>query len=469
MHKKKVYFIGIAGKTIGQLAKALKDQGWDVSGSDHKGIYPPVSTYLRKNKIPYFEGYGAENVPQDADLVVVGLSAMKVDRQNPEYLKAKTLGVPVLSYPEILQKYLIKEHSIVIAGTYGKTTTTATIAWILINADLDPSFMFGGFPLNIEDGVRITDSSYSVVEGDEPPSLFPGNPPKFMFYSPKYLLLTATHHDHPEYYPTERDYLKVFSDLIRLVPKKGLVVYNLDNVDQTIVSQIPCKKISYSLNNSQADYFIKSFSNRSQKTMFEISGKTNLCLETLLIGRHNLEDLCGAITMCLELGIKKEIVQKAIRTFRGTKTRLELIGNFEERIFYWDLAQNPKKVKGSLEALREHYSQRKIVCVFDPEMTGLKYKESLTWYPGNFDSADWVIVRKVDFLKEIKKEDRVTGVDIVRAISKTQKNVTYQPIDEKIFAYLTQETKPGDVVVFMSSGGLIFTNLIERVVDFFKK
>ncbi len=214
---KKAYFIGVAGKTMGPLAKAFKDLGWDVSGSDHKGIYPPISSYLMKNKISYIEGYEAKNVPQDADLVVAGRSALMVDDHNAEYFKAKALNLPIFSYPEVLRKYLIKKNSIVVAGTYGKTTISSLVTWILINAGLNPSFMVGGIPLNMEDGVKITNSEYSVVEGDEPPALFPDDTPKFMFYKPKYLLLTATYWDHPEVFKTKEAYLNAFIKLMKLL------------------------------------------------------------------------------------------------------------------------------------------------------------------------------------------------------------------------------------------------------------
>jgi len=466
---KKAYFIGIAGKTMGPLAKAFKDIGWEVSGSDHVGIYPPISTYLQKNGIKYFEGYDAKNVPHEVDLVVVSRPSVMFDTQNPEYLKAKSLrNVAVLSYPEVLQKYLIKENSIVIAGTYGKTTISALVSWILINSEKDPSYMTGGVPINMEDGVKITNSYFSAIEGDETPSLLETDPSKFMFYQPKYLLLTATHWDHPEVFKSEEAYLQAFINLVRLLPKDGLLVYNLDNVSQKVVTEARCRQISYSFNNDKADYFIKGTSPKESGTIIELN-KGISRLETLLLGKANWENVSGAVALALEMGITPKVIESAVKTFKGIKTRLEFLGNFSGRYFYWDIAQHPQKVKGSLEALREHYQKNKIICIFDPVTSGLKYKESLAWYPGAFDQADEVVVGKVGFLKEVKGKKRVKGVEIVEAIKKTQKNVFYQPIAEKIVTYLTEETKPEDVIIFMSSGGLDFTQLINKVVNYFKK
>lgn len=463
MGKKKAYLIGIAGKTMAPLAKAFKDLGWEVSGSDHKGVYPPISIYLQENKILYVEGYDAKNIPKDADLVVVGRGALLVDPENPEYLEAKKLKLNIKSYPEVLKDYLIKENSIVVVGTYGKTTITALITWILMSAGLNPSFMIGGIPINLKDGVKITNSDYSVVEGDEPPALFETDPPKFMFYKPKYLLLTATHWDHPEVFKTEKEYLNAFIKLVEKLPNDGFLAYNMDSVKKEITEIFKGKKITYSLANSKADYFVDQITKSQEKTYFRVRGTKEIFdLETSLLGSHNLENLCGTVALCSELGIKKEIIKGAVKTFKGVKTRLEFLGKFADRYLYWDLAQHPSKVKGTLSALRKHFPENKIFAVYDPSATALKYKETLSWFKGAFDPVDQVVVGKVIFLKKITKENRVAGPDFVKAISKTQKNVFYEPVDEKIIDYLVHESRPDNVIIFLSSGGLRFINLIEK-------
>jgi len=443
---KKIYFIGIAGKTMAPLAKAFKELGWEVNGSDQKNVYPPVTDYLEKNNIFFSRGYHSQNVPKNADLIVVGRSSLLVDPQNPEYLEAKKTGSQVLSYPELLQKYLIKENSIVVAGTYGKTTIAALVSWIMQKAGLNPSYAIGGEPLGMGNGVKIESSNYSVIEGDETPALEETSPPKFMYYRPKYLLLTATKWDHPEIYKSENEYLNAFIKLVELLPANGLLVYNLDSVDKKVVKKAKCKKISYSLDNNSSDYHNKSF-------------------ETLLLGKTNLENICGAFALCKELGISEDVIAKAVGTFKGIKTRLEFLGESGGRFIYWDIAQHPEKVKGSLNALRDRYRKNRIFCVYDPSSTGLKHRESLAWLRGAFDSADRVVVGKVSFLKSIKKENRVTGHGLVKIISETQPNVYYEPSDKKISERLTRDTGLKDVIVFMSSGGLGFTDLIKKTFN----
>lgn len=469
MQKKKAYFIGIAGKAMGALAKAFKDMGWEVTGSDQEKIYPPISTYLEENNLLCHKGYSAANVPSDADLIVVGRSALLVDPQNPEYLEAQKRNCPVLSYPEALQKYLIKENSIVVAGTFGKTTISAVLANILTTAGLNPSYMTGGVPLGLEDGVKITDSNFSVVEGDESPSLRESDLPKFMFYTPKYLLVTSTIHDHPEVYKTSGEYVHAFEELVKLLPPEGLLVYNSQSVAPEAPQCFSGPKITYSFN-SKADFFVENIVKKGSKTFFSVVGRDEKYdLETTLLGKFNLENFCGAVALCDWLGLRQEAIVEGIRTFKGIKTRLEFLGELSGRFVYWDFAQHPSKVKGSLEALREQYPDSKIWCVFDPAMTGLKHQESLAWYSGAFGKADQVIVGKVGFLSDIPRQERVTGTDLVRAIAETQKNVYYEPLDERIVESLVEQTKAGEVIVFMSSGGLRFVNLIQEVVGKLKE
>lgn len=465
----RAYFIGIAGKTMGQLAKAFRDIGWEVSGSDKKEIYPPISTYLKKNNIPYAEGYRAENVPSRIDLVVVGRSALLVDAQNPEYFAAKNKNFSVVSYPEVLRDFLVKKNSIVVAGTFGKTTISSLVSFILINAGLNPSYMTGGIPLSMRDGVKITDSDYSVVEGDETPSLLENDPPKFLFYKPKYLLLTATIRDHPEIYKTRKSYVDAFIKLVKLLPVDGLLVYNKDGVDKSVVDNAACKKVSYSLNNKKADYFIKKIIYKKNKTVFEVKSRKQIfSLETGMWGSHNLENSCASLALCIELGIDPLVIASSIKNFKGTETRLELLGKFAGRILYQDYAQHPYKAKSSLEALRLRHPKAKIFCVFDPAATALKYKDSLPWYNKAFDKAEQVIVAKVNFLRNIEKNNRVTGNDIVKAISVSQRKVVYQPLAEKLIDFLVGRSKKNDVIVFMSSGGLRFSNLIRKTVSILK-
>lgn len=468
---KYVHFIGIAGKTMAPLAKMFKNVGWQVTGSDHGKTYPPISTYLQENKITYQEGYSAKNIIGRPDLVVVGRSALLVDLQNPEYLQAKKLGLKVLSYPEALRDYLIKPNSIVIAGTYGKTTISALLSWILGKAGFNPSFMIGGVPLNFSDGIRNTNSSWSVVEGDETPVIKETDPLKFMFYKPKYVLLTACQWDHPEIFKSERDYIQAFIQLIKVVPKDGLVVACLDgkNVSK-VVKDAKCPVVWYSGNAKNAkevDFWVENISFGKDFTRFEVRGKREKgekwVIQSPLLGQHNIQNACGAVALALSLEIKPEVIKKAVKTFRGIKTRLEFVEKFRGIRIYWDFAQHPVKVKETLAALRTRYKKNKIICVFDPHQSMLQRRESLGWYLGCFDQANEVIVTKISFSKAIPKNVRVTGKDIIAAIRKTQSSVKYLPLDAEVVDSLVKNSSKGDIIIFMSSGGQRIPWIIQKL------
>ena len=432
---KKAYFIGIAGKTMAPLAKSFKDMGWIVLGSDQEEVYPPVTDFLFQNNIDYFKGYKEENLPHDLDLVVVGRSPLLIDKDNPEYKKAVFLKLNVLSYPEVIQKYLIKENSIVVAGTYAKSTTTALVSWILINAGLDPSYMLGGVPINFCDSIKISNSNFSVVEGDETPALKETDLPKFMFYKPKYLMLTATEYDHPEIFKTRESYIEAFIKLVKILPDNGVLFYDQGLVDEAVVNACNCLKIPFQTSN------IKPVPNVTYK-----------------------ESAVRANILCTKLNIGQKIIDDSILSFKGLKERNEFLGEAGGRYLYKDSSQQSSKIKSVLSLLREQYSKNKIFVVFNPSATSLKYRENLDQYLYSFNLAEQVIISKVEFLKRVGDSERVTGFDLVKAFGGNKK-IFYEPIDEKILEKLSKETKPKDVIVFMSSGGLRFTNLIQKIIN----
>lgn len=417
------------------LAKSFKDMGWIVSGSDQEEVYPPVTDFLTQNNIDYFKGYKEENLPNDLDLVVVGRSPLLIDKDNPEYKKAVFLKLNVLSYPEVLQKYLIKENSIVVAGTYAKSTTTALITWILINAGLNPSYMLGGDPINFCDGVKISDSNFSVVEGDETPALKETDPPKFMFYKPKFLLLTATEYDHPEIFKTRQSYIEAFINLVKLLPGNGILFYDQGLVDEAIVNACKCSKIPFQTSN------------------FKLA--PNVVYK---------ESAIRANILCSKLNIERKIIDGSIISFKGLKERNEFLGEFGGRYLFKDSSQQSSKIKSVLFLLREQYPKNKIFVVFNPSATSLKYRENLDQYLYSFSLVEQVIISQVEFLKRVGSRERVTGLDLVKSFG-GRKKVFYEPNDEKIFERLVKETKPKDVIVFMSSGGLRFTDLIKKVIN----
>lgn len=462
--QKHVHFIGIAGHAMAPIAKMFADMGWLVTGSDQSSVVPPVTTYLANNKINFSRGYSETNLKDKPDLVVIGRSALMVDKENPEVKKADALGCRVFSYPEILKDYLVKENSVVVAGTYGKTTSTALIAWILEKAGLNPSFMFGGPPINFSDGVRNTDSKFSVIEGDETPAMSEEDPSKFLYYKPKFVLLTAAKWDHPEVFKSEEEYIQAFTKFVQLIPQDGVLVACKEGENnEKIANKASCKVIWYSSKPKEGDFWFDNISSLRETTKFDVvSQSSRISLETSLLGEHNLQNIAGVVALCHQLNIDDEIIKKAVTDFRGIKMRLENLGEYGGVLLYRDYAQHPVRVKEALSALRQRYPGGRIFCVFDPHATVLQQRQGLDWYRGNFDLADEVLVTKVTFPVNKPKEEWVKGPDIVGAISVTQKKVFYEPREDSVVEFLTHANR-GDVVAFMSSGGSRTIEIIEKL------
>lgn len=455
----RAYIIGISGKATSALAKMFVDLGWEVEGSD-QNCYPPASTYLDEMGVKYRTPYAADNLVGHFDLVVIGGNALIVDKNNPEVEKAKSLGMKAISYPEVLEEFVVKKNSIVPVGTYGKTTSTAVLAWVLSQNGFDPSFMIGAQPLNFESGIHLGTSPYSVIEGDEHPTLGYSPLPKFAWYQPTHVLFTAATWDHINVYPTLDSYKKVFEDLVSSLGADRLLVACLDGeFVPEIIKEAQCRTITYSTKDSTADYFVADIRYDEDFTRFRVKNEE---IESPLLGEHNIQNVLGCLVICHELGMSTADFSNALRGFKGINRRLEIRGVFGGVTIIDDHAHSPVKAQASLKALRTRY-RGKIIAVFDPSFGALRERESLAWYPGMFDEASEVIVAKVPRHKGVTGGERVLGPDIVTAIQSTQPNVIYQPVDEEIVNHTVRNTQPGDVIVFMSSGS--WRGIIEKTEE----
>lgn len=488
----RVHFIFICGSGVAQMAVIMKSLGHNVTGSDND-IYPPVSTYLENNEINVLN-FGSQNITKDTDLVVLGGSTfIKVANQhNEEYEEAKRLGIKILGWDELVGDILSSQITIDVVGTYGKSTCSALLAWILTVAKYDPSYMIGALPLNFKTGAYKSDSDYSVFEGDEHPLLHYHKGGKFMYHKPTHVLITAAKWDHINVYKTPNEYIECYKNLITLIKNPGFIVANIEgeNILQVIEdANVPIIFYSSSIQSIKKYENLKSTSNKNYHGLYVVRdikfGNDNtqfvvdfvdfprnenwklpdqILFESPLIGLHNIENALGDIAMSLSLGVDLHFVQEGIRSFKNVKRRLEVVGrNNNNALIIDDLAHSPVKAKETLKALRTRYKDNRIIAIFDAHSSLLKQKEVLDWLPGTFDLANEVIIPKIILQKDIPKDKWVFGKDIVEAIAKTQPNVKYMPIDENLIDYLNSNTKADDIIIFMSSGSWrdIITSIIK--------
>ncbi len=479
---KHIHIVGICGVATSALAIAFHERGVRVTGSD-KGFYPPVSTYLDEHHIKYHAGWHPEKIKEygKPDIMIVG--GIGTSLTNPEIIYAKENSIPFYPYAEILERYFIKKNSIVIAGTWGKTTSSSLLSFILIQASMNPSYFTGGLSLSHPTGV-LTDADWSVVEGDEYQVAIYDKRPKFVYYHPTHLMLTAVSWDHADLYPTEKKYFEAFERLVKEVPGSGLLVICDDDlgirqVIEEAIGNTPKKLaerhiVSYG-KTTNANYYYHDIKSTKKGLAFKITTKLKGKIQTYeiytpMLGRFNAENITGCFAMAMNIGIPAEKIIGAIQDFKGIKRRFEkrLDGEIDSvsknGITVFDChAPTPEKAYSILETLREVYD-KKIVAIYEPNIGGRR-RETASQYKGAFEMADMVIIPKLTKLKVADGDTNLPmeGDELVDIISKTHTNTKYKDNDDGVVSFAVSHVERGDVIVFMGSHG--FRGMIEAVVE----
>jgi len=453
---KHIHFIGICGVAMSALAIAFKKTGFDVTGSD-VGFFPPVSTNLEKHNIKFYPGWHPEKIGTP-DLVVVGNVASST---NPEWQYVQTHKLNYKSYPEAVAEFFVKQNSIVCAGTYGKTTTSALLSFILIEAGINPSYMFGGIATKDFPSAQITDSLWSVLEGDEYKSSRWDNGAKFFHYSPTHLLLTGLKWDHADVYPTEELYFEAFEKLIKSIPTNGLLVVS-ENIPNEIVQLSNCQIITYG-QSPTAIYQFNNLAMTKNGLSFTINHNSTIYnLQSKMLGEYNAENITGAFAMAHQIGIEPDKIIAAIAKFGGIKRRLEKRGTVNGSDIYDDIAHSPTKAKSVLQTLRQIYTGE-LIAVFEPN-TGNRYIESIPQYQNAFANANEVIIPHLTKIKTNLEDTNLPleGEDLAKIIAKSHNNARYIADDKELVEYLKNKTKPDAVIVWLGSHG--FRGMIDELV-----
>lgn len=458
--KKHIHFIGICGVAMSALAIALYKKGYKVSGSD-VGFYPPVSTMLEKSGVEFYAGWHPEKMGRP-DLVIVGNVA---GSQNAEWKFVQENNLTYKSYPEAIAEFWLKEESVVCAGTYGKTTSSALLAWIFSEVGKDPNYMFGGLMQSDFPSAALADSEWSIIEGDEYKSARWDNGPKFAHYKPKYLLLTAVSWDHVDVYPTEQSYFAAFQGLVESVPNDGIIAVSTDNsmaLNMAASRQGGPLIITYGTD-PDAIYRYENVEQSANGLEFKIAYQgQKFSITCPLLGSYQAENITGAFALTSELNIEPQKIVKAIANFPGLKRRLEKRVDGIVTV-YDDIAHSPAKAKSVLETLRTIYDG-KIIAVFEPN-TGNRKPNAKPLYSEAFVDADEVVIPRLTKVK-IDAADQAPpfeGAELAQTISETHDNVIYIDEDAELVDYLVENAATGDVIVFLGSHG--FRGMIEELIS----
>lgn len=462
---KKLYIIGICGKTTSAVAFMFKEMGYIVSGSD-SNRYPPISTFLDENEINFATSYNEENIAKfNPDIVLVGGSATYVLSDNPETRWATKNSKQILTYPEILQKYVVKGNSIVVTGTYGKGTISAMLTWILETAGLNPSFMIGGIPINFGNGIRNTDSNISVIEGDEyiAGSLDGNVQSKFFYYNPTHLIITSMQWDHLDIFKTAKAYIDNFQKLINTLPEKSVLVTNNEgeNIEKLNIKS-ETLHLEYGKDSKISFEDVKYID--GQITYKVVFGNETINIVSNFFGEHNIKNSLAAIIMAKQLGVSNDNIEKAFLTYKHLKSHQELLETVNGVKVYSDLAHSAVKAKETIKSFCQVFDSSRIIVVFDIYAPSMKIKESLGWFDNVFGQIKSLYIPKVVAVKN--ENGFITGKDIVSAIKKTYKKVVYIPDEVNLAKTIASDANSGDVVIYMSSGDVSKkVNLLKKFID----
>lgn len=389
----KAHFIGIAGKGMSATALLLRESGWQISGSD-EGFYPPVSDYLQEAGIPFANGYKKENIPQDTDVIVIGKNAKLTPEQNEEVAAALESGKTIKSFPDIIHELTRETNNIVVAGSYGKSTCTALLAWCLKQADKDPSYFIGEVTKGFEAHAHVGGGSVFVLEGDEYPSSNWDATSKFLHYNARSVLLTSATHDHVNVYPTHEEYLAPFKALVASLPEDGLLMVNSgEQHASALASYARCRTVTYGMN-EKTSWHPEHIAYGMPTTFDLMRGDTKIAsLTTKLLGAHNVENIVGVGALLLEQGLlAPQELETGVATFEGVKRRMELLSDFSQVPIFEGFGSSYEKARSAIEAVRLHYPDKPLVIVFEPHTFSWRNRANLAWYDRVFDEAKSVFV-----------------------------------------------------------------------------
>jgi UDP-N-acetylmuramate: L-alanyl-gamma-D-glutamyl-meso-diaminopimelate ligase len=453
---KKFHFIGICGTAMGSVAAALQERGFTVTGSD-ENIYPPMSIFLEKKGIALKEGYRAENVPPNADVVVIG-NAMK--RGNPEVEAVLRRKLLYLSLPEVLRNYFLRgRHNLVVAGTHGKTTTTALLVWIMEKAGRKPGYLIGGLPKNLGQGARLNDSKYFVIEGDEYDSAFFDKRSKFIHYLPELLIVNNIEFDHADIFNNLDEIKLSFQRLLNIVPQNGMVLLNGDDPNCVEVARdcpAPMIEVGFSKNCAQR---IREVAYSARGSRFKLGEDV---FEVPLIGEFNVRNAAMAAIAARFYDVPKAKIDNAFKSFSGIARRQEVRGEVRGVKVIDDFGHHPTAIAHTLQALRQRYRGHRLWAVFEPRSNTTRRAVFQDQLPDALKLADGVLMAQVAKLEQIPEKERLNPEAVVDAIAKAGHPAFYEKNAAAIVDRIVPMLNVQVVVVVFSIGG--FDNFHEKLL-----
>ncbi len=448
-----VYLIGICGTGMGSLAGLFHEAGFHLRGSD-AATWPPMSDRLAAMQIPVQEGYAAENLDPQPDVVVVGNACTPT---HPEAARAREEGWPQLSLPEAVSEFFIRDRrSLVVAGTHGKTTTTSLLAHVFRSAGRDPGFLVGGVMNNGNVSYAVGSGPHFIIEGDEYDTAYFDKRPKFLHYKPRTGIVTSVEFDHADIYASMDDYREAFGAFAAQIPEDGLLVLCADDPEVAALTTKTKGRVStYGLERSDVNVTAVRISTGSDGQRFDlmvddvVQGRVWLPLS----GQHNLLNALAVATVALDEGLDIHELTEGFGTFQGIQRRQQIRGEAGGVIVVDDFAHHPTAVRATVQAAAERWPSRRVVAVFEPRSNSSRRKVFEEGYATAFDQAGAVFLSRPPFRHNDRPEDFMDVDAVIDRIRQRRIPADSAEGAELLLPLILEEMRPGDVALIMSNGG----------------
>jgi len=450
---KNVHFIGIGGSGLSALARLMLESGYTVSGSDR--VLSPLAHQLANSGVRVSFGHAAENLRgSDGQLPDLVVRSSAIPDENPEVQAAKAAGIPVLKRSEFLSQLLSERTGIAVAGTHGKTTTTAMTAWVLVSLGKDPSYIIGGVSKDLSSNAHSGKGSYFVIEADEYDYMFLG-------LHPDYAIVTTVEHDHPDCFPTPADYHRAFVDFIHQLKPGGCLLVCQDDPGARLLTQEKpdsCRAFTYGLH-PEADYRaqitghnkhggydfrLKMVDDTPLGTVPENKGLT---ISLRVPGEHNIRNATAVLALAHQSDLPMQEVIQALERYSGTARRFDILGEGSGVTVIDDYAHHPTEIRATLSAARTRFPGQRIWVVWQPH-TYSRTRALLAEFTRAFRDADQVIVTEIYAAREPHED--FSAAQVVEKMA--HPGAQFIPTLQDTIAYLVENLQSGDVLLVLSAG-----------------
>ena len=447
---------------MGAVASAMARKGFVVTGTD-ANVYPPMSTFLESEGIQIFQGYKPSNIPDDAELIVIG-NAMS--RGNIEVEAVLNRRLRYMSLPETMKEFFLwGRRNFVVTGTHGKTTTTSMLAWMMEANGLDPSFMIGGIARNLGRGGRFTDSDFCVLEGDEYDTSFFDKRSKFLHYLPEVVIINNIEMDHADIYANVDEIKLSFERLLRVVPSNGLVFINADcpncaAVREAAAAQLRTVNIVSVGMSENADVRIGNIAHRTDGSSFTLTtaedtpyALNGVTLNVPMIGDFNIRNAAMAACAARIAGLNAEQISDALNAFEGVARRQEVRGTVNGVTVVDDFAHHPTAISQAIAGLRQRFPKSRLWVLFEPRSNTTIRNLFQHELAASLAEADFAVVARVENHKKLKPEEQLDEQLLCEEITKAGTECHLGESVDEIVAHVVTHVHPGDVLLVMSNGG----------------